>query len=303
MIKDLLKLWLRITIGPLFWIVAVQLAWTVILLFWIRAYVHQSPSPRFFGWGLFFLGLMLFGVNVVAIHFTREAAHSRAVKNFISQVSHDFRSPLASVKLHMETLLRRDMGPEQARACLEAAWEDLGRLETGIEGVLMASRLERQKVQLDGHSLDLGAFLMRYLAHKEEAVLLGGGHLERGPLPNLLIRADPALLEKILDNLVDNALSHCQPGVHIRVSLVKRNQVALLTVADDGPGIARGERRRVFRMFYRIRPNHGPGTGLGLFIVAGLVKAHGGKVWVENTGGGSAFQVALPLAEEGVRQP
>lgn len=304
MARDFLKLWLRITLRPLFWIVAVQLAWAVILLFWILAYVNRQPggtepSAGLFAWGLVFLGLMLFGVNVVVIHFARQAAHSRAVKKFISLVSHDLRSPLASVKLHLETLLRREISPEQARSCLAAAWEDLGRLEAEIEGVLMASRLDRMKLKIDARKVDLGDFLARYLARKRETVVLGGGRLEAGPLPGLAIRADPAMLEKILDNLVDNALRHCPSGVQVRISLEEKNRLAVVTVADDGPGIARRERSKIFRMFYRAPHDLGPGSGLGLFIVAGLVKAHGGRVWVESPGSGSAFHVALPMVDEG----
>jgi signal transduction histidine kinase len=100
-----------------------------------------------------------------------------------------------------------------------------------------------------------------------------------------------------MDNLVDNALRHCPPGVRIRVALTRMRQLALVTVADDGPGIAARERRKVFRPFYSV--SRGRGTGLGLFIVASLVKAHGGQVWVENPGVGSAFQVALPLCGKG----
>lgn len=308
MLKDFFKLWLRITFGPLFWIVAVQLTWSVVLLFWILAYVSPhpgrgGPGATLFGWGLGFLALMLFGVNVVVIHFARQAAHSRAVKDFISRVSHDLRSPLATVKLHLETLLKRELSPEQARACLDAAWQDLGRLETGIEEVLLASRLDRQKLQIDAHRLDLREFLERYFARKREAVDLSGGHLETGPLPDLAIDADPAMMERILDNLVDNALRHCPSGVLIRIALAEQSDCAVISVDDDGPGIERRERRKIFQMFYRVPPNHGRGAGLGLFIVAGLVKAHGGRVWVENPAVGSAFRVALPLAGEGARHP
>jgi len=307
MLKDFLRLWVRITFGSLFWIIAVQMAWAMVLLFWILGYVRphvgRAPSLGLFGWGLVFLALMIFGVNVLVVHYAHQAAHSRVVKDFVSRVSHDLRSPLASVKLHLETLLKREVSPEQARACLDAAWQDLGRLETSIDGFLMAARLERRKQRIDLHPLDLGAFLERCLARRREAVVRGGGSLDFGPLPALWIRADPAMLEKILDNLLDNALCHCPPGVRIRVALARSGNLARLTVADDGPGIAPGERRKVFRLFYRAGSAHGRGTGLGLFIVASLVKAHGGRVWVECPGVGSAFHVALPLGEEGAGEP
>ena len=303
MLRDFLRLWIRITFGRLFWIVAVQMAWAMLLLFWILAYVRPNPNraapgAALFGWGLVFLALIIFGVNVLVIHFVHQAAHSRVIKDFVSRVSHDLRSPLASVKLHLETLRTREISPEQTRDCLDAAWEELGRLEASIEGVLLASRLERRYLQVEPQPLDLGAFLQRYLARKRDVVARGGGHLDAGELEGLPVQADPALMEKILDNLVDNALRHCPPGVHIRVSLERKNRLALVTVADDGPGIAARERRKVFRLFYVVSAARGRGTGLGLFIVASLVKAHGGQVWVENPGRGSAFRVALPLGGE-----
>ena len=120
MFKDFLRLWIRITLGSVFWIIAVQVAWGMLLLLWILAYVklHAAtavPSRGAFWGGLGFLALMIFGVNVLVIHYARQAAHNRVVKAFVSRVSHDLRSPLASVKLHLETLLKRELSPEQAQ--------------------------------------------------------------------------------------------------------------------------------------------------------------------------------------------
>lgn len=304
MFKDFIRLWVRISFGRLFWIVAVQMAWAMVLLFWILAYAHPgSPGLGLFGWGLAFLALIIFGVNILVIHFAHQAAQSRVVKDFVSRVSHDLRSPLASVKLNVETVLKRELSPETARDCLETALRELGRLETSIEGVLTASRLERRKLRIEAHPLDLGEFLGGYLERKRDLVARCGGFLHIGPLEAPPVQADPAMMEKILDNLVDNALGHCPPGVHIRVSLTRQNRLALVTVADDGPGIPPKERDKVFRLFYRAKAAQGRGTGLGLFIVASLVKAHGGQVWVECPGVGSCFQVALPLDEDGGRHP
>ncbi|MGA2083378.1 MAG: HAMP domain-containing sensor histidine kinase [Holophaga sp.] len=308
MFKDFLRLWIRITLGSVFWIIAVQVAWAMLLLLWILAYVKlhaatAAPSLMAFWGGLGFLALLIFGVNVLVIHYARQTAHNQVVKDFVSRVSHDLRSPLASVKLHLETLLKRELSPDQARSCLDAAWQDLGRLEKSIEGILMASRLDRQKLQVDLQPLDFGDFLGRYLTRMREVVEGNGGHLQFGALQDLSIQADPAMVEKILDNLLDNALCHCPPGVHIRVALARKNRLALLTVADDGPGIAPRDRVKIFRLFYRAAAAHGRGTGLGLFIAASLVRAHGGRIWVECPGVGSAFQVALPLGEEGGGHP
>jgi signal transduction histidine kinase len=304
--RETLRQWVRITVGPVFWIGAVQVAWTIVLLLWISAFTASGPPSAALGRGtmvagLVLLGLMLVGVTVLVIHLARQVAHSRAVKDFISQVSHDLRSPLTTVKLHVETLLRRELSPEQSRACLDAASQELERLERGIEGVLMASRLERQKLQIAARPVPLVAFLERYSESKRDSVGLRGATLEIGALPELTVSADPAFLEKMLDNLIDNAVLHCQPEVRIRVSVIEQSRCAVVSVADDGPGLPRREWRRVFSMFYRGPKGrrHRKGTGLGLFIVAGIAKAHGGRAWVESAGPGRGcqFRVALPLEQ------
>jgi len=105
-------------------------------------------------------------------------------------------------------------------------------------------------------------------------------------------------MRHLLDNLVDNALLHCGPKVRVQLSVTEQGRCAVLVVADDGPGLDRSEWRRVFRMFYRGRQSsRARGTGLGLFIVAGIAQAHGGRAWVDSPGPGKgcSFQVALPL--------
>jgi signal transduction histidine kinase len=301
--REALRQWVRITVGPVFWIAAVQVAWTVVLLLWIYAFTASGPaaSRGVLVAGLILLGLMLLGVTVLVIHLARQVAHSRAVKDFISQVSHDLRSPLATIKLHLETVLRRELSREQSRTCLEAASQELDRLERSIEGVLTASRLERQKLQIATQPIALDQLLRRYLDIKRNAAELRGAELAVDELKPLVVTAEPAMLEKLMDNLVDNALLHCPRGVRIRVSVTEQSRCAVVTVSDNGPGLDRRERKRVFRMFYRGPKSRGhrKGTGLGLFIVAGIAKAHGGRAWVDSPGPGlgSQFRVALPLAE------
>jgi two-component system OmpR family sensor kinase len=118
----------------------------------------------------------------------------------------------------------------------------------------------------------------------------------------LVARADPAALRQLLDNLIDNALRHCPRGVKVRLEMLEQARCAVLSVADDGPGLERHEHKKIFRIFYRAPPSrrHTKGTGLGLFIVAGIAKAHGGRAWVESAGPGRGcvFRVAVPLSKE-----
>jgi signal transduction histidine kinase len=197
----------------------------------------------------------------------------------------------------------RDLTPEQNKECLGLALTELQRLESGIEGVLTASRVERAGLRLDAHLEDIGCLLTEYVESKTDEVKLKGGVLEAGPMPQMWANVDRSLFRQMLDNLVNNAILHCQNGVTIRISLAEQGGCAVISVLDDGPGLDRQEWKKVFRMFYRApkASNPGSGTGLGLFIVAGIATAHGGRTWVDSDGEGCGcnFRVAFPLNTKG----
>ncbi|MBI5546865.1 MAG: HAMP domain-containing histidine kinase [Deltaproteobacteria bacterium] len=298
----------RRRLAPTVWIGAVQTAWTVTLVAWILFFLRWRTSHDA-GWGPLILGISLLVVLLVlaigvVIHFSRQVAHNQATKDFVSQVSHDLRSPLATVKLHLETLKLRELDQAQREECLNAALTELARLEAGIEDVLTASRIERSALRIDLGPLELVPFLDEYASAKRKDLELHGAALlwDRDQARPLIAHADPVALRALLDNLVDNAVHHCQQGVRVRLEVVEQARCAVLAVADDGPGLEPREWKRVFRMFYRAPPSrrHTKGTGLGLFIVTGIAKAHGGRAWVESPGPnqGCVFRVAVPLAKE-----
>ncbi|MGC4114712.1 MAG: HAMP domain-containing sensor histidine kinase [Myxococcales bacterium] len=301
------RIFLRST--PALWIGATQVVFTASLLTWIFYFLSWRTAHPDAGWAPFIVGLSLLvamlGLAIgVVIHLSRQVAHNQATKDFVSQVSHDLRSPLAIVKLHLETLRLRDLNPEQRAECISMALTELHRLEGGIEGVLTASRIERQALRLNAGDLELKPFLEAFARTKKAFVEASGGALlwEPEKAQPLVARADAEALRHLLDNLVDNALAHCQRGVRIRLEIVEQARCAVLSVCDNGPGLDRQEHKKVFHLFYRAPPSrrHTKGTGLGLFIVAGIAKAHGGRAWVESEGAGRgcSFRVAIPLSKE-----
>jgi len=296
---------LKWLVSPAVWIALLQTAWVATLVFWIVYAVDHHGGPGREGWGVLVAGILMLaavqaGVVVVVVHFARQVVLNRAVKDFVSRVSHDLRSPLAAVKLHLETVELRDLSDAQRRACLGSALAELGRLETGLEDVLTAARVDRRALAPARENVEIGLFLAEYAQAKRAEATLHGAQLALCEPPHLSVLADPKLLRRALDNLVDNAVVHCHKGVRIALSLAEQGGCAVLSVADDGPGLARSEWRRVFRMFHRAAPARRGGTGLGLFIVDGIARAHGGRAWVESPGPsrGCRFHVALPLAPE-----
>ncbi len=299
-VKNLIKATLR----PIFWIVVIQLAWTVSLILWILSFVQWKTWVPSLSWGVLVLGILLFvlvlaGVIALVIHFARQVSHTRAVKDFISHISHDLRSPLATIRLHLETVRLQELTEAQRQECLDAAIEETERLESNIQEILTASRIERSRLRISAETLELNVFLAQYFGRKEKEVRLKGGTLHSEALPPLKVRADSRLLQRALDNLIENALLHGRPGVQIRLTLEEQARCAVISIADNGPGLPRQELRRVFRMFYRSSNAMGvrKGAGLGLFIVKGITQAHGGRAWVdsEGSGRGCRFRLAIPL--------
>lgn len=253
-------------------------------------------------------------VNQVALaiertHLSEEAqqAHVRAeterMRNAIlSSVSHDLRTPLATITGAASSLLDKE-GPIDPAARLELArsiHREAGRLDRLLKNLLDMMRIEAGAVQLskEWHPVDevVGAALARLEGRLDDHVILTSFP---GDLPLVLV--DGVLLEQVLINLVENALKYAPAGSAIDLSASAGDQEVIVEVADRGPGLSPGEERRIFEKFYRAQPARERGVGLGLTICRGIIEAHGGRIWAENRpGGGAVFRFAIPLPD---RQP
>ena len=234
----------------------------------------------------------------------REAEVARLQTDFVNKVSHDLRTPLTSIRMFVETLqLGRISDPARQSEALEIIADETARLSGLINRLLDWARMEsgRRSYQLRRQRVDgivdaaLQAFEPQRLAGNVDVTR----SVEAG-LPEVWVDAQ-AITEALL-NLLNNA--HKYTGREKRIALVARKQggAVLLTVQDNGPGIARREQKRIFDKFYRGEDpvtREIEGTGLGLAMVKHIVGAHAGKVSVESElGKGAAFTIALPAAEK-----
>jgi len=234
----------------------------------------------------------------------REAEVARLQTDFVNKVSHDLRTPLTSIRMFVETLqLGRISDPARQSEALEIIADETARLSGLINRLLDWARMEsgRRSYQLRRQHVDgivdaaLQAFEPQRLAGNVEVTR----SVEAG-LPEVWVDAQ-AITEALL-NLLNNA--HKYTGREKRIALIARKQggAVLLTVQDNGPGIARREQKRIFDKFYRGEDpvtREIEGTGLGLAMVKHIVGAHAGKVSVESElGKGAAFTIALPAAEK-----
>jgi PAS domain S-box-containing protein len=220
-------------------------------------------------------------------------------EDLLRAVSHDLRNPLQITLLQAERLQRLLAGTalEKERVAAERIAQASKNMGVMIRDLVEAARMENGRLALQLAPVRLGALLERLLAHSAGALDVARVSLDvPADLPAVL--ADVARLERVLVNLVGNALKYSPEGTPVRVTAGAADGKLVVSVADRGVGIAAEDLPRVFERFYRgQRTAKADGLGLGLYIVQLLVDAHGGRVWAESTPGeGSTFSFTLPLA-------
>jgi PAS domain S-box-containing protein len=218
---------------------------------------------------------------------------------FLQAVSHDLRTPLTAVLGTAVTLGRPDieLSPEDHRDLLGRLISNARKLERLLSDLLDLDRLARGIVEPKRNDTDVGALVHRIVA---ESDLLANHPVTVDATP-LVVALDAPKVERIVENLLANTARHTPAGTHVWVRVAAQDGGALLVVEDDGPGIAEGFRDAIFEPFRQgpDAPQHSPGVGVGLSLVARFAELHGGKAWAEDrAGGGSSFHVFLPPAAE-----
>jgi signal transduction histidine kinase len=255
------------------------------------------------------LGLILFlviiaGVVLNTIFLVREIRRNEQHDSFINAVTHELKTPVASIRLYLQTLQSRELDEEKRREFYRIMLEDSDRLLHTIDQVLRAgatgSRLRRiarvrlniaeitrECVELAHTRFHLGPDALEFVEHtRAEPIVLGDGDE----------------LKAAVWNLIDNAVKYSPGDVRIRVALEELdNQRFAIRVTDQGVGISAHELKRIFRRFYRIPASvavRTKGSGLGLFIVRSVARRHGGRAFAESAGAGcgSTFTLLLPSA-------
>jgi signal transduction histidine kinase len=231
----------------------------------------------------------LFGFVAVGRAVGREARATAREKAFLASVTHELRSPLAAIRLFGETLAEGRGEPREYGALVAQETE---RLEDLVERVLAATRAGAAPAFAPARAAEIVRSALALVAPRaEKRAVTMRCHLEED-LPE--VRWDAPAVRGALLNLLDNAVRHGRPGGRVEVRASAEGSLVRLAVADDGPGIARAQRRKVFGRFQR-GSTDGPGTGLGLYLVDEVARAHGGRVDLESDEArGCTFTLVLP---------
>lgn len=295
-----------ITVAVIMIVLLVALAVGWVLLNVAGAYSNVERATIY--WILLSAGSTIFVCILLGIVFylrlsIQQINLSRRQSNFIDSVTHELKSPIASLKLYLQTLNRRQVTEAQRADFYKSMLADVDRLDQLINHLLDAARLERPKTPAESDTVSLGSVIQQAIQAAcqrynvpLESVTSQIEMLETvGSLPDL---------NMLIGNLIDNAVKYSSspPKVEVHLDRIPNRDWWRLKVIDNGPGIPRAYRRKVFGRFYRVGSElerSKPGTGLGLFIVHTLVRRLGGKIQIQDapTGPGTLIIVQIPLRQ------
>lgn len=257
-----------------------------------------------YGWeGGFFLVVLGASITIVWRALQAEAELRRRQQNFLATVSHEFKSPLASLRLSVDSLARRPAPPERQQVLSQRMGMDLDRLEGLVTNLLDTTRLEDGRLRMDVVPVPVASALSAAVEPLRARAAAQGVTLTTAAPADLVIDADAPSVQTVLTNLLDNALKATTdaPGHTIHVEAAPKGRFAEITVRDDGAGFPPDEASRLWGKFYRPGDEmrrKGGGSGLGLYIVLRMVEAGGGEVDAQSDGPGrgATFVVRWPLS-------
>lgn len=257
--------------------------------------------------GTVFFALVLAGLMWLSAWLIREMRLNQRQRAFLDAVTHEMKTPLASLRLYVDTLTRHDPEPDRRRHFLSLMQEDLARLDRTVDQVLAAARAEEPSRRTRREPVRLSAVLEESIREVESRHALSDAAIQLECAPDAAVRGDAAELALVFRNLLDNAVKYSDAPVevHVRVAEAGGDRIDV-DISDRGIGIPAGELRKIFQRFYRVgrdMQRTAAGLGLGLFIVRSLVRRQGGRVVArsEGSGTGSRFVVTLRAAHPASR--
>jgi len=230
---------------------------------------------------------------------TRLDAAFSQVRRFSADASHELQTPLTILKGELEVVLRSTRTPEEYRATLESALEEVDRIAHLVEGLLLLARAEAGVLRMDRQEVDLGQVLEEVYTRLKPLADSRRIELRLGTIEPLPIRGDRDRLQRMTSNLLDNAIKYTGAEGRVTIGLEHDSRWASIIVSDTGSGIPIEEQKHIFQPFYRTAEARSLaewGTGLGLSIAQSIAAAHGGTIQVESVlGRGSSFRVLIPI--------
>jgi len=277
---------------------------SVILLLYIGSVSFNWKNGILLFLGILLLTMIITGVVLNTTFLVREVRRNEQHDAFINAVTHELKTPVASIRLYLETLQTRSVDEGKRQEFYRTMVQDSDRLLGTIEQVLRTGRIgSTSHHKLNRVRIDLNSVVEECLIRVRAMHHIAPDALEYQPGPPAAVMGDPDEVRAAVSNLIDNAVKYSGNPMKISVEIFPvEGKFVSLRVRDQGVGIPKIELKQIFKRFYRVP---GPlatrvkGTGLGLFIVRSVAKRHGGRAWAESEGPGrgSTFILQLPTVQ------
>ncbi|MGD8780301.1 MAG: HAMP domain-containing sensor histidine kinase [Ignavibacteria bacterium] len=298
--------------------VAAQLAWLALLGLWIYWYISNnlifeevdtrtapqidinSPSVWIFVGGIILIVAVAFVMSVMFRNLSVQLKLAKLYDNFIGNVTHELKSPLASIQLYLDTFVSRKVPAEKQKEFINSMRKDVDRLKNLIDSILDISALEQKEIAHNFYVYNFESIIKRNINRAKEQFKLHENAINLEGKADCEIVADEKAIEIVMDNLIDNAIKYSANKTLIKVKLKTQPGKAIAEISDNGAGIPSDEQKKIFKKFYRIYDKNIPnvkGTGLGLYWVREILRNHGGKISAHSNGRnkGTTFRIELPV--------
>ncbi len=314
---------LKALFHPIAIFVLAQISWGLFMFVWIRwyvlqgqefenlmkamgpAYLSHSVSTVILVQGCVLMGLILIGMYLMFLAFRRQSALNRLQRNILDSVTHELKTPLASLRLHTETILMRPLSEDSRNRFLTKSIQEIERLERLIDEILLSARLDSGISESEKSQVDILSILEDCYSRVRERTgnkrLFSFYVTPKEPHSNFFMQANKQQIEMLFNNLLDNAVKYTRESGSVSVDVTLSPEHFKAIFSDDGCGIDKKDANKIFNKFFRsnaIQKQRVTGSGLGLFVCRTIVKNHGGHITATSPGlnKGAAFHVEFERA-------
>ena len=269
------------------------------LVSWGMLVIKLQPSrmAMIMGEGSVFLFLLCIGAYFLHESIKKEGRLHEQQTNFLLSVTHELKSPLAAIKLSLQTIVKRDLDKARQTSLLNNSLKDIERLDDLVENMLLATKIENRSYSFPKEEFDFSELVSKISDRLQIHTCDCEQNILAEIQPGIKVTGDSFALASVVTNLLENAVKYSGPCALVSVELKELNGHPFLVVADNGPGIPDDEKMLIFDKFYRVgdeQVRKSKGTGLGLFIVKEVLQNHDADISVkDNVPNGTIFEVTF----------